>query len=318
VVSGLEARGLGRTAGDDPLDLDAPSVEAIWTPRPAFGASGSVMSTTTSPPGIGTTSTGSLTLRRATLELTLTQPLPPGQRERADFPRFGLTPFRDRFPRQTERAEVQVLGDVAQPIEVPDLFDTLPRLARVEQTSDFHCVTTWSSRGLRWSGVRFREFHAQVVVPQAGPAADAQFVILRGQDGARTCMWLEDLLADDVLLADQLDGQPLTVEHGAPLRLVAPAHYGYKSVKYLCRIEYRSDESAFKPSAFRFMDHLRARVAREERGRGVPGWLLRHAYRPLIARTVRDFERSMRAARPGGLRFISGVLSACARRSVRA
>lgn len=219
-------------------------------------------------------------------------PLPPGQRERADFPRFGLTPFKDRFPRQTDRAELAVSGDVANELLVPDVFDGL---TRVEQTCDFHCVTTWSRRGLRWSGVRFAEFHALVAGPQALPDAAARFVILRGQDGARTCMLLDDLLAADVLLVDRLDGEPLPLEHGAPLRLVAPAHYGYKSVKALCRIEYRRDERAFRPNVFRFMDHLRARVAFEERGRGVPGPLLRYLYRPLIASTVAQFAESMRA-----------------------
>jgi DMSO/TMAO reductase YedYZ molybdopterin-dependent catalytic subunit len=106
-------------------------------------------------------------------------------------------------------------------------------------------------------------------------------------------MLLEDLLAPDVLLADILDGQPLTIEHGAPLRLVAPAHYGYKSVKYLSRIELRSEDIGYRVSGFRFMDHLRARVALEERGRGAPGWLLRYLYRPLVPGTVARFAKAM-------------------------
>lgn len=226
--------------------------------------------------------------------------LPPGQHERADFPRFGLTPFKDRFPQQTTRRELLVTGDVTHEVQVADVFEGLPR---VEQTSDFHCVTTWSRRGLRWGGVRFADFHAEVVVPRAAPADAARFVILRGQDGARTCMLLDDLLAPDVLLVDTLDGEPLPVAHGAPLRLVAPAHYGYKSVKALCRLEYRHDERAFRPNVFRFMDHLRARVMLEERGRGVPGVLLRYLYRPMIASTVAQFAESMRAhasRSPGG------------------
>ena len=41
------------------------------------------------------------------------------------------------------------------------------------------------------------------------------------------------------------------------------------------------------------MDHLRARVALEERGRGVPGWLLRYLYRPLVPGTVARFARAL-------------------------
>jgi len=115
----------------------------------------------------------------------------------------------------------------------------------------------------------------------------------RGQDGARTGMLLIDLLAPEVLLADMLDGESLSVEHGAPVRLIVPAHYGYKSVKHLCRIEFRNEEDGYRASGFSFMDHPRARVALEERGRGAPGWLLRYLYRPLIAGTVARFAKAM-------------------------
>lgn len=172
------------------------------------------------------------------------------------------------------------------------LVDPLNGLPRVEQVSDFHCVTTWSYRALRWEGVRFFDFFAQVLQPQAAPLPSATLVALRGQDGARTGMLLEDLLAPDVLLADRLNGRPLTVDHGAPLRLVAPAHYGYKSVKHLCRIEFREPASGYRVSGLSFMDHPRARVAKEERGRVLPGWLLRYLYRPLISSTVARFAKA--------------------------
>ena len=169
------------------------------------------------------------------------------------------------------------------------LADALAGLPRTEQVCDFHCVTTWSFRELHWEGVRFADFYAQVVRPRAAPHPGATLVALRGQDGARTGMLLEDLLAPEVLLADRLDGAPLCVNHGAPLRLIAPAHYGYKSIKHLSRIEFRQPAEGYQASGLRFMDHPRARVALEERGRGVPGWLLRHLYRPLIRATAARF-----------------------------
>ena len=169
----------------------------------------------------------------------------------------------------------------------------LKQIARVEQCSDFHCVTTWTSKGLHWSGVRFSDFYQQIAVPLAGASADATFVVLRGQDGARTSLPLEDLLAPDVLLADRLNGQPLSIAHGAPLRLVAPAHYGYKSVKHLNRIEFWRSSANYRPFGLRFMVHPRARVACEERGQWVPGWILRYLYRPLIGPTAARFEQAM-------------------------
>ncbi len=217
-------------------------------------------------------------------------PLPPGQRAIASFPRFGLTPFAVRFPTVTDSIKIQIAGDVATCVEVGIDVDLV---TRVEQCSDFHCVTTWTHRGLHWSGVRFSDFYRNIVVPRAGPSPEATFVVLRGQDGARTSLPLEDLLASDVLLADTLNGEPLMIAHGAPLRLVAPAHYGYKNVKHVNRIEFWRSSANYRPFGWRFMVHPRGRVAFEERGQWVPGWLLRYLYRPLIGATVARFERAM-------------------------
>lgn len=220
----------------------------------------------------------------------MNRPLPPGQRDSATFPRFGLTQFARRFPKETSRLDLEVIGNVEHELR---LSDTLSGLPRVEQVSDFHCVTTWSRRSLHWGGVRFLDFYEKVIVPRACPHSQATMLALRGQDGARTGMLLIDLLAPEVLLADTLDGKPLSVEHGAPVRLIAPAHYGYKSVKHLSRIEFRNEEDGYRASGFRFMDHPRARVALEERGRGAPGWLLRYLYRPLVSGTAARFAKAM-------------------------
>ncbi len=222
--------------------------------------------------------------------MTTNSTLPPGQREIKNFPRFGLIPFAVRFPTTIETASIQITGDVETPIEVGI---ELAQIARVEQCSDFHCVTTWTSKALQWSGVRFSDFYRQIVVPLAGPSPDATFVVLRGQDGARTSLPLEDLLAPDVLLADRLNGQPLSIAHGAPMRLVAPAHYGYKSVKHVNRIEFWRSSANYRPLGLRFMVHPRARVAFEERGQWIPGWILRYLYRPLIGPTAARFDRAM-------------------------
>jgi DMSO/TMAO reductase YedYZ molybdopterin-dependent catalytic subunit len=219
--------------------------------------------------------------------------LPKGQRERTDFPRFGLIPLAKRFPKDGSR-KLEIFGDVAQPITLSDALEGLPR---VEQVSDFHCVTTWSYRNLRWGGVRFVDFYDRVIRRDVRPYEAATLLALRSQDGARTSLLLEDLLSPDVLLADRLNGEPLTVEHGAPLRLIAPKHYGYKSVKYLSQVEFKRPEAGYRFTGFRFMDHPRARVGLEERGRGLPGWLYRYLYRPLIPTTVRVFAAATRRYR---------------------
>ena len=189
--------------------------------------------------------------------------LPPGQHEIEHFPRFGLSRFARRFPHESQRAQLRIAGDVKTPITVSDELGKLPR---VELTADFHCVTTWSVRSLRWSGFRFVDFFQEIVLPGARPPPEANHVILRCQDGYATSLPLADLQAPSVLLADRLDGEPLTVEHGAPLRLVAPAHYGYKNPKHLSSVELWCDDWHYRPPACRFMDHPRARVAARRAG----------------------------------------------------
>jgi DMSO/TMAO reductase YedYZ molybdopterin-dependent catalytic subunit len=215
--------------------------------------------------------------------------LPPGQYELSDFPRFSLTHFANRFPSETRQVQLKIAGDVERP---GTLVDDLYGLRRVERTSDFHCVTTWTKRALRWGGFLFADFFERIVVPQVRPHRDATFVILRCQDGYAVSLPLADLMADTVLLADRLNGEVLTVEHGAPMRLVAPAHYADKSAKHLRAVEFWRDERRYRFPGFRFMDHPRARVAFEERGRGVPGWLLRFLYRPLVGPTIRQFKKT--------------------------
>lgn len=216
--------------------------------------------------------------------------LPPGQRARSDFPRFGHTAFADRFPSQPHRVRLGIGGALPRPIELESHWASLPR---TRQCSDLHCVTTWSKQGLRWGGVRLRDLHAWLA--QAGAAVDpaTQLVEFRAEDGYRAALPLADLLADDVLLADELDGEPLPLAHGAPLRLVAPAHYGYKSVKHLKQIRFLCDASQHRPVGPAFMAHPRARVAQEERGQFFPGWLLRWVYRPLIAPTAARFASAL-------------------------
>ena len=222
----------------------------------------------------------------------LHQPLPPGQIERKDFPRFGLGKFARRFPADVTSIAVTVGGESEREFVLSDQVDGL---TRVELTADFHCVTTWSVRDVRWSGWRFRDVYEQVVVAAANPSEAVRLVVLRGGDGYCAALPLADLLSDEVLLADRLNDQPLGIEHGAPLRLVAPAHYGYKNCRPLVASELGRDAEHYRfPRPYpKFMDHPRARVALEERGRWLPAILLRYVYRLLVPATVKTFQRAM-------------------------
>jgi DMSO/TMAO reductase YedYZ molybdopterin-dependent catalytic subunit len=217
--------------------------------------------------------------------------LPPGQTEISDFPRWGLPEYVRLWPEVPARPVLALGGDVQTPCEIS--LDALTALPRQTQVSDFHCVTTWSKRDLRWSGYRMRDFYEQLLVPQARPDPEALFLVMVGLDGYRSSLPLADALAPDVMLADQLDGEPLSVEHGGPIRLVAPAHYGYKSAKHLCRIEVTSEP----PDTRGGLVHPRARVAEEERGVGRSGPELRVTYSAALE-GMRKYFRSL--GRPKG------------------
>jgi DMSO/TMAO reductase YedYZ molybdopterin-dependent catalytic subunit len=201
--------------------------------------------------------------------------LPPGQRRRPDFLRFGV-PFRTRPP-LPDVPELAVTGAVEQELRLP-LTEVLGALPRVERTADFHCVATWSVTGLRWSGVSFRQFWEQVVVPRCRPSG-AVAVIAHGSDGVTGVLDLRDALAEDVMLADRLDGRPLDDAHGAPLRVVSPGQYGYKNVKHLVRLEVTR---TFPRPGFVLGEHPRARVAFEERDPYLNGRAYRLIGRGLI------------------------------------
>jgi DMSO/TMAO reductase YedYZ molybdopterin-dependent catalytic subunit len=139
---------------------------------------------------------------------------------------------------------------------------------------------------LHWSGVSVRTFYDSVIVPEASPDPGVTHLVFRGADGEHSTLLLEDALDDDVLLADRLGSAPLEIDHGAPLRLVSPKQYAYKSTKYLCCIELHTREPPHRhrnPVA-RLLGsvikhHGRARVWAEERHRFLPAWVVRGPYR---------------------------------------
>jgi DMSO/TMAO reductase YedYZ molybdopterin-dependent catalytic subunit len=216
--------------------------------------------------------------------------LPPGQRRIDGFPRFG-THLQRPPPAVPEEPAIEV-GDATTTTSTVPLTE-LAELPRREMTTDFHCVAGWSATGLRWEGVTFRDFFQSVIEPELPPGTSITHVVAGGLDGYRSVLAVEDALADDVLIADRLDGRPLDSDHGAPVRLVSPGQYGFISTKHLCRIEVHTSEPAEGSSggsrlspmrllSLAFGGHPRARVWQEERHRFLPARAVRPVYRLLI------------------------------------
>ena len=122
------------------------------------------------------------------------------------------------------------------------------KLPHEERIADFNCVTTWCVRGVRWGGVPFRTFYEDIVLTRCQPSLDVRWLRIVGLDGGSAIVAVEDALRDEVLLADSLDGEPLTLVHGAPVPFVSPAQYAYKSVKHLVSIELSVERPRWVPT----------------------------------------------------------------------
>jgi DMSO/TMAO reductase YedYZ molybdopterin-dependent catalytic subunit len=153
--------------------------------------------------------------------------------------------------------KLRIFGLVTRPVEWTwREFNTLPR---VKVFSDFHCVTRWSRLGNVWEGVSTRE-----LLERAGVESGAGFAIAHGYDrGFTTNLPLDDLLAEDALVATHHDGEPLSLDHGGPARLIVPRLYAWKSAKWISGIEVvESDRAGFWE---RNGYHMRGDPWREER-----------------------------------------------------
>src|SRR5215831_8371062 len=153
--------------------------------------------------------------------------LPPGQILTDKWPvlHYGSVPRVD-----LEKWDFRVYGMVEKPQRWTwQEFQALPR---VRVRSDIHCVTRWSRYDNMWEGVSVKE-----VLQRAVARAEAAFVVAHAEHGFTANLPLSELLHDDVLLADRHDGEPLTPDHGWPLRLVVPRRYFWKSAKWIRAIE---------------------------------------------------------------------------------
>ena len=160
---------------------------------------------------------------------------------RNSLPLGALSTITSAFPVRTAEDDQPVVslselalridGLVAHPITLDAAaWAELPRDA---ETRDFHCVEGWSVGKVRWAGVRLAD-----VLRGAKPLPTARFVTFHASGGTYSdSLTLAESLDPEVMLADTLDGAPLPHEHGGPVRLVVPSQLGYKSVKWVTRVE---------------------------------------------------------------------------------
>ncbi|MFZ2486542.1 MAG: sulfite oxidase-like oxidoreductase [Anaerolineae bacterium] len=156
--------------------------------------------------------------------------VPPGQFVTDRFPvlHYGSVPKIN-----LDTWDLRVFGKVQQPLRLN--WTELRALPETTLVRDIHCVTRWSKLDTVWTGVLWRDFLRVLAIQ---PTDGATHVMAHGENNFTTNIGLDVLDDDDTMLAWAYDGEPLTPEHGWPLRLVVPKRYFWKSAKWLRGIEF--------------------------------------------------------------------------------
>lgn len=158
--------------------------------------------------------------------------LPPGQRQVHNFPVLDLG-VKPEVP--LDRWQLKIGGHVENPVTLDwKAFLALPQFT---DTSDFHCVTTWSQFDMLWQGVAFFTL-ADLVRPKAS----VTHVFFKSYDGYSTNNPIDACLDDDVLIAHHWNGHPLAVEHGGPARVILPKRYAWKGAKWIREITFMDQD----------------------------------------------------------------------------
>ena len=124
---------------------------------------------------------------------------------------------------------LKIHGEVVNPVTLD--WEQFIALDQFKDTSDFHCVTTWSQLDMAWEGVSFFTL-AELVLPKD----TVTHVFFKGHDGYSTNTTIDALMDDDTLVAHTWNGAPLTIEHGGPARVIVPKLYAWKGAKWVKEI----------------------------------------------------------------------------------
>jgi DMSO/TMAO reductase YedYZ molybdopterin-dependent catalytic subunit len=159
--------------------------------------------------------------------------LPPGQKVLKALKPMGG----DEGDGQVETFRLKVHGAVGKPFEVD--YKGLLDLPQVQREIDVHCVTGWSMLGGLWKGV-----NVQTLADLAGVKPDVKYLIFEAANGYTTNVRLSEGLAG--MVTYRLDGKPLALDHGAPVRGLVPNLYFWKSAKWITGLRFvREDQPGY-------------------------------------------------------------------------
>ncbi len=154
--------------------------------------------------------------------------LPPGQYDAgSSWPVLTAEPTPRLDPAQWT---IRVDGLVETPTTWT--WDDVHELPPSTYRGAIHCVTTWSKFDMEWVGVS-----VDTLFEAARPLLSEGFVLVHSHTGYTTNLPLADLVGGRAWIAWEVDGEPLTADHGGPVRLLVPHLYFWKSAKWVARLE---------------------------------------------------------------------------------
>ncbi|MFX1329013.1 MAG: molybdopterin-dependent oxidoreductase, partial [Promethearchaeota archaeon] len=124
---------------------------------------------------------------------------------------------------------LNITGNVQNPLVFS--YENFTHLPTISMKITHQCVYVPLGTGI-WRGVTL-----EYILNLINPGPGALEVVFYAVDGFTSSLTIEEVIKYDVFLAYEINGVPLPLEHGFPLRVVAPHHVGYKWVKFLDRIE---------------------------------------------------------------------------------
>ncbi len=190
--------------------------------------------------------------------------MPPGQSLTNRFPVLHYGPVPKFNPATWD---FRVTGEVETPVQWN--WEQFQQLPRTKLKMDIHCVTKWSKFDTEWEGVSVRMLVDQGLI-KLKPTAN--YVMQIAEYGFTVNLPLEVVLQENFLLATHFDGQPITPDHGYPLRGIVGAipkrddlsvPYFWKGAKWLRALDFmQHDQPGFWEQAGY---HNEADVWKEER-----------------------------------------------------
>ena len=158
--------------------------------------------------------------------------IPPGQHEVKSWPVLHAGSVQNI---DTSSWKFKIFGLVKEEKELN--YDEFMSLPKTKVFSDIHCVTTWSKLNNLWEGIG-----SNIIKEIVDIQKEAKYVMVHASGNFTTNLSIEDFFEPDVLFATKHNKNCITSKHGAPIRLIVPKLYFWKSAKWVTGVEFIAED----------------------------------------------------------------------------